>query len=78
LDESYYKKASHLPMYMPRVVDMLLPASWLSTDPLLLLLLLLPLLLRLPKVAVKDSKLRACCSEPPAEEQLKHLRLFWM
>jgi hypothetical protein len=63
-------------MYMPRVVDMLLPASWLSTG--LLLLLLLALLLRLPKLPVKDSKLRACCSDPPAEDHFEHSRFAGM
>lgn len=63
---------THLPIYIPRVVHMLRPASWLSTGPQLLLLqllLLLPLLLTLPKVQVIESRLRACCSDPPATQK---------
>lgn len=62
---------------MPRVVDMLRPAAWLSTGPLPVaplpvLLLLLP---ATPALLVKDSKLRACCSGPPAACNRHKLRV---
>lgn len=63
---------AHLPMYMPRVVDMLRPCSWLTSKPLLPLLLLPvallpPLLLLLPNPPspVRPNRLRACCCMHP-------------